>query len=193
VARKLAEELRTHGAAVWIDEEELAVGDSLAARIESAIRDSDLFLILISPASERSQWLTRELGLALGTNNRTRVVPVVLPGATVPSDPSDILYLSANPDDFAKAAERILGASHGINDEASVVAAAEGVFADLKVDWQRKPSIAGVRPDLLVEGQDGTRIVVEIKGRPKGTTQSWIARSSRCSISSGAHPRSDWL
>lgn len=166
VAYKLVDALRHQGADVWVDEEQLAVGDSLIARIEAAIRGSDLFLVLVSPASERSGWLNRELGLALKTENKTRVVPIVLPGAVVPSDLQGILFLKADPEDFSVTAEEILRASHTVSDEKSDAARVERILADLGVDWRSQPSIAGVRPDFLVEAPDGKRIVIELKSRP---------------------------
>jgi hypothetical protein len=166
VAHNLVDALRRQGADVWVDEEQLAVGDSIIARIEAAIRGSDLFLVLVSPASERSGWLNRELGLALKTENKTRVVPILLPGAVVPSDLQGILFLEADPEDFSVAAERILHASHVVSDEKADAANVERILSDLGVDWQSQPSIAGVRPDFLVEAPDGKRIVIELKSRP---------------------------
>jgi hypothetical protein len=183
VARQLVDELRRSGADVWVDEEELAPGDSLMGRIEAAIRSSDLFLVLVSPASERSGWLGRELGLALKTENRTRVVPIVLSGAAIPSDLQGILSLKADPDDFGATAEEILRASHTAGDEKSDAAKVERILAELGVDWRSQPSIAGVRPDFLVEGPDGKRIVIELKGRPNpGLLEAVDARSQAVRI-----------
>jgi hypothetical protein len=183
VARNLVEALQRQGADVWVDEEQLAVGDSLIDRIEAAIRGSDLFLVLVSPASERSGWLGRELGLALKTENRTRVVPILLPGAAMPSSLQGILYLEADPRDFRVTAEKILRASHAVGDEKSDAAKVERILAELGVDWQSQPSIAGVRPDFLVEGPDGKRIVIELKGRSNpGLLEAVDARSQAVRI-----------
>lgn len=182
-ARSLADELRHYGADVWLDEEELALGDSLAARIEAAIRDSDLFLVLVSPSSQRSPWLRHELDFALKTEHRTRVVPVLLLGAAVPSDLQGILYLKADPKDFGAAAEQILRASHGLGDEYSDVAEVEKILSTLDVDWRREPSIAGVRPDFLLEAPNGKRVVLELKRRPNpGLLEAVDARSQAVRI-----------
>lgn len=188
IAQSLAEGLRDGGAEVWLDEEALNVGDSLVARIEAAIRSSDLFLILISPASERSAWVSRELGLALGSEQRTRVVPVLLSNASVPSDLQDILYLKADPNDLGKTADQILRASQKIGDEGSLSAAVEQALSGLKVKWRREPSIAGVRPDFLVESEDGKRVVIEVKGRHGlGLVEAVDARSQAARIRDLTH------
>lgn len=182
-ARPLADELRQHGADVWIDEEELVLGDSLATRIETAIQASDLFLVLVSPASERSPWLRRELDFALSAPNKTRVVPVLLSGAEVPSDLQGVLHLRADPKDFEKTAAQILRASHRLGDEKSDADKIDQILSDLGVDWRREPSIAGVRPDFLVEAPDGRRFVLEIKGRPNpGLLEVVDARSQAARI-----------
>lgn len=166
VAQPLADELKKHGAEVWIDVEEIAPGDSLKGRIEAAIQGSDLFLVLVSPASEHSAWLRRELESALATTNRTRVVPVLLSGAAVPADLRDVLYVEADPENLGQTTDQILRASHRLTDEKSDAAEVERILSGLEVAWQREPSIAGVRPDFLVEASNGMRVVVEVKGRP---------------------------
>jgi hypothetical protein len=169
-ARQLAGELEQRGAVVWFDEQVLALDEHLYERISAAIRSSDLFLILVSPASGRSRWVRRELDAALATENRTRVIPVRLAGAEIPTDLSDILYLDADPDDLGSAADRVLR-SHGLESvgESAETAATEQIehmLSTLDLTWQREPSIAGVRPDLLAETPDGKRLVIEFRSRP---------------------------
>jgi hypothetical protein len=182
-AQQFAEELRQRGADVWLDIEKLAVGNSLVHKIEKAIRESDMFLVLISPASPQSAWTERELALALKTQNRTRVVPVLLPGATIASDLRDVLYLKADPDDFGAAAEQVLHAAHPFSDEESAAEEVEKILATLEVSWQREPSIAGVRPDFLVEAPNDKRIILELKGRSNlGLLEAVEARSQAARI-----------
>lgn len=165
LARPLAEELRQGGAFVWMDRDELVAGDRLEDRIRSAIRSSDLFLVLLSPNSQQSQWLNRELQIALATANGTRVVPIVFSGAKLPSDLQRVLYLKADPSRLGATVEQILRVSREANDEGSAATAVEQVLSELEVDWKREPSIAGVRPDFLLEAANGRRIILEVKGR----------------------------
>lgn len=49
VARPLAEALRARGASVWLDEFELAIGDSLAKRLERGLACSRFGVVVLSP------------------------------------------------------------------------------------------------------------------------------------------------
>jgi hypothetical protein len=168
IARELARELEKRGAEVWFDEQTLRLGDSLLERISAAIRSSDVFLILVSPASGPSEWMRRELSAALATENKTRVIPIRLAGAEIPTDLSNILYLDADPHDLGAAADQVLqssGPPAGELVEQSTVTEIEQVLSRLGLTWQREPAIAGVRPDFLVEAPDGKRLIIEAKGR----------------------------
>jgi hypothetical protein len=168
IAQELARELEERGAAVWFDEQMLTLGDDVSERINAAIRSSDVFLVLVSPAAGRSAWVRRELEVALATANGTRVIPVRLTGAEIPADLSNVLYLDADPHDLGSAADRVLGSSAPHIRERTETLAAEKigqVLSTLGLTWRQEPSIAGVRPDFLVETQDGKRLVIETKSR----------------------------
>ena len=62
-------------------------GDSWAAQLERTISESNIVFVLVSPESEKSQWLATETALAVSesTHGRTRVVPVLLDRRTQPS------------------------------------------------------------------------------------------------------------
>jgi hypothetical protein len=167
IAQALARELEERHAAVWFDEHMLVPGDRLTERIAEAIRSSDVFLLLISPASEASKWTRRELELALADPYRTRVVPVVFAGAKVPTNLSDILYLTADWTDLGATAERVLGSTTRRRRTEETFAAKEirELLAGFNVVWHQEPSIAGVRPDFVVETPNGKRLIIEIKGR----------------------------
>jgi hypothetical protein len=64
-ARRIAKDLTLHGFKVWLDEVEALPGDSLYEKIQNGIRNSDWFLIVLSPSSVKSKWCLRELNSAL--------------------------------------------------------------------------------------------------------------------------------
>jgi hypothetical protein len=79
-AKRLREELEKRGLRVtWMDRL-VAPGDSWVAQLQEEIQKSDLFLVLVSPESEKSQWLTTEIAFALSQAEQrgTRVIPVLL-------------------------------------------------------------------------------------------------------------------
>ncbi|MBM4325742.1 MAG: toll/interleukin-1 receptor domain-containing protein [Deltaproteobacteria bacterium] len=79
-ARRLGNELERRGLHTsWLDRL-VAPGESWIASLEKAISRSDVIFVLVSPESERSQWLASETALALAQaeQGRARVVPVLL-------------------------------------------------------------------------------------------------------------------
>jgi hypothetical protein len=181
-ARQLAHELEQRGAAVVIDDQVLRPGDNWPERIGEAIRNSDVFLILVSPASARSESVLLELGIAFSDENGPRVIPIRLSGAEIPTDLSDIIYLDADPNDLGSVADRVLissGPSTGRHIGGLATEEVEQLLTTLKLAWQLEPSIAGVRPDFLVETQDAKRLVIEVKGRRNPSLLEAVAARSQ--------------
>jgi len=87
IAARLARDLRAAGATVWIDEGELGIGDSLLRKISKAIDDTDFLGVLLSDNSVRSEWVFREVEVALNREfiGRTiRVLPLVVGDCEIP-------------------------------------------------------------------------------------------------------------
>ena len=61
VARPLAQALEDRGLQVWLDEEQLQVGDSIRRGIDAALRESRFGLVVLSPAYLNSEWGQKEL------------------------------------------------------------------------------------------------------------------------------------
>jgi len=78
VARPLAELLKNNGLRIWLDENELTIGDSLRAKIDNGLAQSDFGIVIISPAFLSKDWPQRELnGLsARETSDRKVIIPV---------------------------------------------------------------------------------------------------------------------
>lgn len=87
VARQIADSLRGAGLQVWFDEWALMPGDSIRERIEDALRATDLLLVLLSPSSVASQWVTQEWNSALSRDLKARavtVIPAVIEDCQIP-------------------------------------------------------------------------------------------------------------
>src|SRR5438034_10114675 len=78
LARELARILDERGYAIWLDDAELVIGDSLVERISAVIAEGDLVLAIVSPDSLRSEWCQQELSWARSKHIHDRRV-VVLP------------------------------------------------------------------------------------------------------------------
>ena len=76
-ARRLAHDLITAGVTVWLDEAELGPGDSVIEKIGEAIDATDFLGVLLSRHSVQSEWVRREVEIALTEEIAGRIVKVV--------------------------------------------------------------------------------------------------------------------
>ena len=86
-ARKLAADLRKAGHAVWIDEAEINIGDSLIEKIRDGLDQVDFVAAILSSASIKSPWVTRELDIASNREmeeKRVVVLPLLLEPVELP-------------------------------------------------------------------------------------------------------------
>ncbi|MFF8355859.1 TIR domain-containing protein [Streptomyces chartreusis] len=86
-ARKLEQDLALAGIDVWSDRK-LKAGDQWEQVIAEALRSAEVILVLVSPASLRSQWVTREWQTALMSSKR--VIPVLGGGVKIRDLPRDL-------------------------------------------------------------------------------------------------------
>lgn len=62
--RRLAKRLWNEGYQVWLDEKELVPGDALAARLSDTLKESRVVIVVVTPHSVTSKWLSFELNKA---------------------------------------------------------------------------------------------------------------------------------
>ena len=67
---------RREGISYWLDREQLAGGDTYAARISRNIKECDVFLFLSTEAANASEWTLREISTAAQLGKR--IIPVRL-------------------------------------------------------------------------------------------------------------------
>ncbi|MBV9852056.1 MAG: toll/interleukin-1 receptor domain-containing protein [Armatimonadetes bacterium] len=97
--RMVSADIRASGLMVWLDELELAPGDSIIARVAEAVGDAEYVVAFLSPNSIGSHWVQKELsiGLTLGLQRRRVVVVPVLIGDLrtdqIPYTVIDLLYV----------------------------------------------------------------------------------------------------
>jgi hypothetical protein len=85
--RRLARDLAACGARVWLDEAEILLGDSLLQKIESAIREMDYLAVVLSPKSVTSEWVRREVEVAMTdeiSGRRVKVLPLLIDDCDLP-------------------------------------------------------------------------------------------------------------
>jgi len=84
---RLAKDIQTTGIKVWYDVSGLEVGKRWAIEIESAIQQSQYFILILSPDSVKSEWVEREFLSA--QKYKLKIIPLLLQ----PCDLS-ILYIN---------------------------------------------------------------------------------------------------
>lgn len=106
--RHLSKRLIEHGLNVWIDEAELAIGDSLVEQISKAVDAADYLLVVMSPQYFESQWTKHELDMALHSEvsekNQVRVVPILLQDCEIPPLLAGKMYADFRTEDAAERA-----------------------------------------------------------------------------------------
>jgi nucleoside 2-deoxyribosyltransferase len=90
-ARSFAEALKQHGVGAWLDQFQVAPGDSIRDALEAGLRNSDVFVALIDPRgpgrSSVDPNLYFELGAALGMGKKVvAVVPREIEISQIPFD-----------------------------------------------------------------------------------------------------------
>lgn len=86
--KKLAADIRRNGFFVWVDEAEIKVGDSLIGKIEKGIENCDYLGVVLSSNSIKSEWVTREVRIALNQEiygKRIKVLPILLENIDLPT------------------------------------------------------------------------------------------------------------
>lgn len=110
--RKLGNDLRRHGVRVWIDEAEIRLGDSLIERIRDGIDAMDYLAVVLTPASVQSEWVKREVDVAMNhevEGKRVVVLPIVLEQCMLPGFLKGKLYADfTSPSRYAKGMQLLL-------------------------------------------------------------------------------------
>lgn len=103
--RKLANDLRRRGHYAWVDEAEIKVGDSLIDKIEEGIDNTDFLGVVISQNSIESEWVKREVRIALTqeiSGKKVKVLPILLEKVKIPSFLIDKKYADFTSEDKYK-------------------------------------------------------------------------------------------
>ena len=115
LAHALAAALRSRGCRVWIDVDDMRIGDDMVSRIGDAIDLVDFLLAIISGASVQSPWCKRELSIAVAEalrTNRVKVLPIRIGSVALPPSLEGIHSPRIDPSNVDALADRNHG-RHG--------------------------------------------------------------------------------
>lgn len=97
LAKTIYRSLRDQAVALWFDSIELRPGDSLLKRIAEGITTSDYLLVLVTETSIRSEWVQKEVSIALSKESNgdgPTIIPVLLDGCDAPTMLTDKLHVN---------------------------------------------------------------------------------------------------
>ena len=120
---QLIRDLQANGITPWYDQWEMIPGESLTWKIGNAILDNDRMVTIMSPNSVASEWVQRELGVALEREFRERsvqVIPALIEDCTIPAFLRDKVYADFR-SDYRKGLHDLLRAVGWSRVESAVV------------------------------------------------------------------------
>ena len=177
-ALKLAYELKSANFAVWMDQYDIPTGARWDDEIEKALRECEIFMFIMTPASVASENAKDEMGYAI--DHGKHILPVLLEECEIPLRLSRLQYVDFTQKSFnegIKSAEELL--SELMNkDETSVLEEASPAIRDTDQKEYRRaveepktvPSKKGGRS---YPSQSGSTNVARIDGRGKRISK-WI-------------------
>lgn len=116
---KFAQFLRSKGIDAWLDQWEMAPGDSLVDRIfEEGIKDAEVFVIILSTHSVSKPWVREELnaGVVKRIEKNCKIIPVLIDDCEVPECLKSTVWVRIRDlNQFENEAQRIANAILGIN------------------------------------------------------------------------------
>lgn len=155
-AARLSARLHLAGLSHFRDTDQIAWGEYIPDRIHSALNQATHLIVLISPGSEQSQWVSYEMGFARGRN--IVLVPYLLhPRMKVPGFLENIRYLCTPEDE-----ESFIKSLQAQSRQLTVLQERMAVKGTTKVS-NIQSGLSKIRSEHPRVRQDGIELLVEAK------------------------------
>jgi len=84
--KKIKEDLESNGITVWFDDDSINVGNTIIDEIQKAIINADFFCVVLSKNSIKSNWVRKELTVAIQSqiNYNKIILPILLETVEMP-------------------------------------------------------------------------------------------------------------
>ena len=102
-ALNLARELRASGFDIWLDQLDIPAGARWDDEVEQALEDCEIFMVILTPASSKSDNVKDEIGYAIDTGKR--ILPILLENAKVPLRLRRFQYVDFTMKDYSEGVE----------------------------------------------------------------------------------------
>jgi hypothetical protein len=114
VVRAIESGLRAEGVSVWLDQNEINVGDSIVEKISTKLATVDFLVFFISAGSISSSWAQYELNniisRRISEQRGPKVIPVLLSDVEVPSILRDVKFIDLRDRDVQRGVKEIVKA-----------------------------------------------------------------------------------
>ena len=94
-ARRLANDLRTLGHNVWLDDDQISIGDSIVEKINEGLEGATYLVLCLSGSGVDSSWISREWMSTLArqlNGANVKILPAQLTGTDLPAILADLKY-----------------------------------------------------------------------------------------------------
>lgn len=133
-AVRLAKELKSEGFDVWLDQLDIPAGARWDREVEKALRESEIFMIILTPSSVDSENVLDEIGYAI--DNGKRFLPVLLEKCDVPLRLRRFQYVDFTNKDFDDGVESAKELLRSLIAQPTIPRGV--VVADLQAEAERK-------------------------------------------------------
>ena len=109
-ALALSSRLKALGHSIVIDVDTIAAGQDWRDTLTKGLRDSEVFVALLTEESQNSQWVVSEMGIALGyaqSNKQLLILPVIFGDVKIPAFVQHIQCVIARDRNIEEVASRI--------------------------------------------------------------------------------------
>lgn len=165
----LAEQLLSHRVAVWYDEWEMRVGDSLRRKVQDGIDTSAYLIIVLSPDSVNSEWVSQELDGALVKeleSKRVFVLPVLHKDCAIPLFLKSKLYADFR-NDSEEGLEKVLASIDRTEIPGHSREQDPSTFTDWTTDWTSEDGFFNTKIIINQHSKvDDWSIICTIEGHP---------------------------
>lgn len=122
LVKPFGRELASLGVRPWVDEWEMFAGDGLVSKLESGLKESELFLPFLTPRSIEKPWVRLEIEAAVVRRlmDEIRIIPIVvgLRKEDIPPFLATIIWIGVDgPDGIPAAAEKATRAIYRVSDK----------------------------------------------------------------------------
>ncbi|MBE5952417.1 MAG: TIR domain-containing protein [Lachnospiraceae bacterium] len=177
-ARKVRKTLDVNGISCWMAERSIDAGASYLKEIPKAIKECEIFLLLLSKEAQESDWISKELGMAI--SYKKEIIPFMIAQCELTDEyffslqNIQIYFAYANPEESLKELVNKLRDDLNIEgEEETEDELLDSLLADIEADFEE---IAESADDEDEEEDEEDEDDISASCRQKGIVKWWNDR-----------------